>query len=224
MAKSILNVEPRVRTGKGGSRKVRADGLVPAVVYGKGIETLNLRVDPKALQQATATEAGWNTLITLKGDGPFDGKVVVLKDMQVDAIRREPKHVDFYALDLKKKIAFMVPVSPQGKSKGEKEGGTLQMVRHELELLCLPTNIPTSIDVNIEELEVGDAVHIDEVTLPEGVESQHDVNFTVLTVVSRMAEEVEETEEEEALEGEVAEGEVAEGEVAEEGSEEAKES
>ena len=224
MAKSILNVEPRVRTGKGGSRKVRADGLVPAVVYGKGIETLNLRVDPKALQQATATEAGWNTLITLKGDGPFDGKVVVHTDMQVDAIRREPKHVDFYALDLKKKIAFMVPVSPQGKSKGEKEGGTLQMVRHELELLCLPTNIPTSIDVNIEELEVGDAVHIDEVILPEGVESLHDVNFTVLTVVSRMAEEVEETEEEEALEGEVAEGEVAEGEVAEEGSEEAKES
>ena len=220
MAKSVLNVEPRVRTGKGGSRKVRADGLVPAVVYGKGIETLNLRVDPKALQQATATEAGWNTLITLKGDGPFDGKVVVLKDMQIDAIRREPKHIDFYALDLKKKIAFMIPVSPQGKSKGEKEGGTLQLVRHELELFCLPTNIPHSIEINVEELEVGDVVHIDEVTLPQGVESKHDVNFTVLTVVGRMAEEVEEVEEEELIEGEVAEG---EGEGAEEGSEEAEE-
>ena len=220
MAKSVLNVEPRVRTGKGGSRKVRADGLVPAVVYGKGIETLNLRVDPKALQQATATEAGWNTLITLKGDGPFDGKVVVLKDMQIDAIRRQPKHVDFYALDLKKKIAFMVPVSPQGKSKGEKEGGTLQLVRHELEVFCLPTNIPHSIEINVEELEVGDAVHIDEVSFPEGAESRHDVNFTVLTVVSRMAEEVEETEEEELLEGELAE----EGsEEAGEGSEEAEE-
>ena len=220
MAKSVLNVEPRVRTGKGGARKVRADGLVPAVVYGKGIETLNLRVDPKALQQATATEAGWNTLITLKGDGPFDGKVVVLKDMQIDAIRREPKHVDFYALDLKKKIAFMVPVSPQGKSKGEKEGGTLQLVRHELEVFCLPTNIPHSIEINVEELEVGDAVHIDEVSFPEGAESRHDVNFTVLTVVSRMAEDVEETEEEELLEGELAE----EGsEEAEEGSEEAEE-
>ena len=220
MAKSVLNVEPRVRTGKGGSRKVRADGLVPAVVYGKGIETLNLRVDPKALQQATATEAGWNTLITLKGDGPYDGKVVVLKDMQIDAIRREPKHVDFYALDMKKKIAFMVPVSPQGKSKGEKEGGTLQLVRHELEVFCLPTNIPPSIEINVEELEVGDAVHIDEVSFPEGAESRHDVNFTVLTVVSRMAEEVEEVEEEELLEGELAE----EGsEEAEEGSEEAEE-
>lgn len=219
MAKSVLNVEPRVRTGKGGSRKVRADGLVPAVVYGKGMEALNLRVDPKALQQATATEAGWNTLITLKGDGPFDGKVVVLKDMQIDAIRREPKHVDFYALDLKKKIAFMVPVSPQGKSKGEKEGGTLQLVRHELELFCLPTDIPPSIEINVEELEVGDVVHIDEVTLPEGVESKHDVNFTVLTVVGRMAEEVEAAEEEEALEGVTVAGEEA----AEEASEDAEE-
>lgn len=195
MAKSVLKVEPRVRTGKGGSRKVRADGLVPAVVYGKGFENLNLRVDPKALQQAVATEAGWNTLITLKGDGPFDGKVVVLKDVQIDPIRRNPKHVDFYALDLKKKIAFMVPISPVGKSKGEKEGGTLQLVRHELEVYCLPTNIPTCIEINVEELEVGDAIHIDEVALPEGVESHHDVNFTVLTIVSRMAEEVEETEE-----------------------------
>jgi large subunit ribosomal protein L25 len=199
MAKSVLNVEPRVRTGKGGARKVRADGLVPAVVYGKGIESFNLRVDPKALQQATATEAGWNTLITLKGDGPFDGKVVVLKDMQIDAVRREPKHVDFYALDLKKKVAFMVPVSPQGKSKGEREGGTLQLVRHELELFCLPTDIPPSIEINVEGLEIGDVVHIDEIKLPAGVESKHDVNFTVLTVVGRMAEEVEGTEE--ALEG-----------------------
>ncbi len=90
MAKSVLNVETRVRIGKGGSRKVRQDGLVPAVVYGKGVDKpLNLRLDPKALQQAVATEAGWNTLITLKGDGPFDGLVVILKDMQIDAIRRD---------------------------------------------------------------------------------------------------------------------------------------
>jgi len=195
MAKSVLNVETRVRTGKGGSRKVRQDGLVPAVVYGKGVEALNLRLDPKALQQAVATEAGWNTLITLKGDGPFDGKVVILKDLQIDAIRRTPMHVDFLAIDLKKTLAVMVPVQPVGKSQGEIEGGTLQLVRHELEVYCLPTNIPTSIEIDVTALNVGDVVHIDEVSLPEGVESQHDVNFTVLTVVGRMAEEVEVDEE-----------------------------
>lgn len=218
MAKSVLNVEPRVRIGKGGSRKVRQDGLVPAVVYGKGMDAaLNIRIEPKALQQAVATEAGWNTLITLKGDGPFDGKVVILKDMQIDAIRRDVQHVDFHAIDLKKKLAVMVPVQPVGKSQGEIEGGTLQVIRHELEVYCLPTNIPTAIEIDVTALEIGDSVHIDKVALPEDVESQHDVNFTVLTVVGRMAEEVEATDEELA-EGEVAEGaeEAAEGEAAEE--------
>lgn len=195
MAKSVLNVETRVRTGKGGSRKVRQDGLVPAVVYGKGVEALNLRLDPKALQKAVATEAGWNTLITLKGNGPFDGLVVILKDMQIDAIRRNPMHIDFLAIDLKKTLAVMVPVQPVGKSQGEIEGGTLQLVRHEIEVYCLPTNIPTSIEIDVTALNIGEVVHIDEVSLPEGVESQHDVNFTVLTVVGRMAEEVEVDEE-----------------------------
>jgi len=181
--------------GKGGSRKVRRDGLIPAVVYGKGIESLNIRLDPKALQQAVATEAGWNTLITLKGDGPFDGLVVILKDMQIDAIRRNSKHVDFLAIDLKALLSVMVPVNPIGKSQGEIEGGTLQLIRHELELNCLPTNIPTSIDIEVTNLNVGDSIHIDEVVLPEGVESQHDVNYTVLAVVGHKAEEVEEGEE-----------------------------
>jgi len=202
MAKSVLNVETRVRTGKGGSRKVRQDGLVPAVVYGKGVEALNLRLDPKALQKAVATEAGWNTLITLKGNGPFDGLVVILKDMQIDAIRRNPTHVDFLAIDLKKTLAVMVPVQPVGKAQGEVEGGTLQLIRHELEVYCLPTNIPTSIEIDVTALNVGEGIHIDEVSFPEGVESQHDVNFTVLTVVGRMAEEVEvDEEDEEGVEG-----------------------
>lgn len=204
MANSVLNVELRVRPGKGGSRKVRRDGLVPAVVYGKGIEPLNLRVDPKALEQAVATEAGWNTLITLKGDGPFDGKVVILKDMQLDAIRRDTQHVDFHAIDLTKDIAVMVPVQSVGKSQGEKEGGTLQLIRHELQVYCLPAHIPTSIEIEVSELQIGDSVHISEVTFPEGVESRHDVNFTVLTVVGRMAEEVAEAAEEGVVEGEVA--------------------
>jgi len=208
MAKSVLNVEPRVRIGKSGSRKVRRDGLVPAVVYGKGMESFNLRVDPKALQQAIATEAGWNTLITLKGDGPFDGKVVILKEMQLDPIKRGAMHVDFLAINLKDKITVMVPVHALGKSRGEKEGGTLQLIRHELEVLCLPTDIPTAIEVDVTEMNVGDVVHIEDITLPAGVETPHDVNFTVLTVMGRKAEEVEEVEEGE--EAEVAEEEISE--------------
>jgi large subunit ribosomal protein L25 len=197
MAKSVLNVEQRVRIGKGGSRKVRRDGLVPAVVYGRGMDALNLRVDPKALKQAIATDAGWNTLITLKGDGAFDGKVVILKDMQLDSIRREVQHVDFLAIDLNKKISVMVPVHPLGKSLGEKEGGTLQLVRHELEVLCLPSDIPTAIEIDVTALKVGDVVHLADVTLPEEVEIPQDLNFTVLTIMARKVEEVEAEEGEE---------------------------
>jgi large subunit ribosomal protein L25 len=202
MAKSVLNVEPRVRTGKGGSRKVRQDGLVPAVVYGKGIETLNLRVAPKALEEAIATEAGWNTLITLKGNGPFDGKVVILKDMQVHPIRRDVQHVDFHAIDLKQKVSVMVPVHAVGKSAGEKMGGSLQIVRHEIEVVCLPTEIPPVFEIDVTNLEIGDVIHIEDIALPEGAEVPHDVDFTVLTVVGRKAEEEEEVEgaEEEGIE------------------------
>lgn len=195
MAKSVLNVEPRVRIGKGGARKVRNDGLVPAVVYGKGMDACNVRVEPKALKQSIATEAGWNTLITLKGDGPFDGKVVILKDMQIDALRRNVTHVDFLAIDLAKKITVMVPVHTLGKSAGEKAGGALQLIRHELEILCLPTEIPPSIEIDVAALKIGDVVHINDLTLPKGVEAPHDVNFTVLTVVSPKVAETGDSEE-----------------------------
>jgi len=91
MAKSELNVTLREVAGKGVARSLRREGFIPGVVYGKGMESCKVSIDPKELEQAIGTEAGWNTLITLKGEGPFDGKVVVLKDMAVDAIRRTPE-------------------------------------------------------------------------------------------------------------------------------------
>ena len=132
-----------------------------------------------------------NTLITLKGDGPFDGKVVVLKDSQKNALRRNLTHVDFLVIDMTKKVSFMVPVQPIGKAEGEKMGGMLQAVRHELEVLCLPNNVPTSIEIDVSALNIGDVLHISDVTVPDGVEFVHDVNFTVITVAGHQAEEVE---------------------------------
>lgn len=203
MAKSELQVMPRNEAGKGVARTLRREGLVPAVVYGKGMDPCSITVEPKALKKAIATEAGWNTLITLKGDGPFDGKVVLLKDMQIDAIRRDVVHADFNAIDLKKKISVMVPVIANGTPVGVVEGGTLSVVRHELEVICLPTAIPKSIDIDVSEMQIGDVFHVDDLEVADGAEVPHDVNFTILTVVGRMAEEVE------AVEGEEVEGEEA---------------
>jgi len=202
MAQAELNVTLRENAGKGTSRALRRQGLVPAVVYGKGMEPCSLTVEPKALQKAIATEAGWNTLITLKGEGPFSGKVVIVKDLQVDPIRRDIHHADFQMIDLKKTVHVMVPVHPAGKSEGEKAGGSLQVIRKELEVVCLPTAIPKSIDVDVAAMKIGDVLHVEDIALPDGVEAPHEVNFTVITVTGHKPEEVEGGAEEEASEEE----------------------
>lgn len=199
MAQSELNVTNRDRTGKGVARTLRREGLIPATVYGRGLEPCSIIVEPKALKAAIATEAGWNTLITLKGDGAFSGKVVILKDLQVDAIRRNMKHADFQVIDMKKKVHVMVPVHTIGKSAGEKVGGNLQVIRHELEVVCLPTAIPSAIEVDVTGMEIGDVLHIADLALPAGIEVPHEVNFTVITLTGRTVEE-EGTEEAEGAE------------------------
>lgn len=201
MAQAELNVEIREKSGKGVARKLRAEGKLPAVVYGGNIEPQTIVVEPKALDAAISGESGWNTLITLKGAPEIDGQVVVLKDADFHPIRREMMSADFHAINLDKKAAFMVPVTVIGTSEGQKMGGSLQVIRKELEVLCLPTAVPQSIDIDVTALEIGDTVHIEEVGSPDNVELVHDVNFTVITVVGHK-DEVDETEE--AAEGEEA--------------------
>lgn len=203
MAQIELNVSLREGCGKGVARSLRRQGLIPAVMYGKGSDVCSLTVDPKLLQAAIATDAGWNNLITLKGDGPFDGKIVILKDMQMDPVRTEPLHADFQTIDLQKKVHVLVPLHPTGKSEGEKQGGTLEVIRHEIELVCLPTSIPAFIEVDVTKLNIGDSLHVKDIPLCEGVELPPDVNFTVLTISGHSADVAEEAGEGEA-EGEVA--------------------
>ncbi len=197
MAQAELNVTARTRTGKGGARAVRRESLVPAVVYGKGMEPCAITVDPRALDKALDDEAGWNTLITLKGDGPFDGRQVIVKDMQVEPLRREVLHVDFQAVDLSAKVSVMVPVHPVGKSEGEKLGGNLEVIRHELEVLCLPSDIPSAIEVDVTALNIGDVLHVADIQPPAGVEIPYDVNFTVITCTGHKPEAGESAEGEE---------------------------
>jgi len=212
MAQVELNVDIREKSGKGVARKLRAAGKLPAVVYGKGFDPTTITVDPKELEGAVSGEAGLNTLITLKGSAELDGKVVILKDASVHPIRRNMISADFYAINLKEKSIFMVPINIIGTAVGQTEGGSLQLVRNDLEVLCLPTAVPQSIDIDVTALEIGDTIHIDQVVSPEGVELVHDVNFTVITL-SMIKEEVEVTDEDEMdeTEGVVADEDAAEG-------------
>jgi len=205
MAQAELTVEIRENTGKGAARKLRAEGKAPAVVYGKGMEPTSIVVDPKRLEKAIDTDSGWNTLLTLKGVPEIEGKVVVLKDLKMHPLKPLMICADFHAINLQKKVNFMVPVNVIGTSIGQKEGGSLQIIRKELEVLCLPTAIPQSIDIDVSALEIGDVVHVDAVTAPEGAEIPYDVNFTVITVKGH-TEEIEETEEgEEGVEADAVE-------------------
>jgi large subunit ribosomal protein L25 len=197
MAQAELKVEIRENTGKGVARKLRVAGKIPAVIYGKGMDPCPIALVPKDLETAIATEAGWNTLLTLKGVPAVEGRVVVLKDLDLHPLRRTMICADFHAIDLQKKVHFMVPVHPIGKSEGEKIGGSLQLIRHELEVICLPTQVPQAIEIDVTALTIGDVVHIADVTAPEGVELPHDVNFTVITITGHKAEAEEGEEAEE---------------------------
>ncbi|MDY0212947.1 MAG: 50S ribosomal protein L25 [Desulfuromonadaceae bacterium] len=196
MQQSELSVSLRERVGKGGARSARRAGLIPGVVYGVDIAATPVLVSPKELTTVLDTDAGINTILTLRAEGqPFNGLNVMVKDEQINPIRRERIHVDFQVVDLKKKGYYMVPVFTVGESAGEKEGATLQLIRVELEVYCLPTKVPGHIEIDVSALEIGDSIHIEDVTAPEDVEFVHDVNFTVVTVVGFRASELDEDEE-----------------------------
>ncbi len=142
--------------------------------------------------------------MTLKGAAGIDGQVVVLKNADFHPLRREMVSADFHAIDLQDKVSFMVPVNIVGTSEGQKMGGSLQLIRKELEVLCLPTEVPQAIDIDVTALQIGDTVHIEEVAVPDNAEMVFDVNFTVITVVGHKPE-VEEGEGDEGEEEEVVE-------------------
>ena len=192
MSQAELNVSTRTCLGKGGNRVLRQLEQAPAVVYGKGMESCAITIEPKAFKKALGKDI--NTLITLKGDGPFAGKVVIVKEIKKHAIRRHIMHVDFLAIDLAKPVQVMVPLHTIGKSQGEKDGGLLQLIRHELLISCLPTAIPAAIEVDVTELKVGEIVHINDIKLPAGVNLPKDVNYTILKLTGAVVEKEEQAE------------------------------
>ena len=125
----------------------------------------------------------------------------MVKELQTHPVTGQFLHIDFYEVDLTSKISAMIPVTITGKSQGVEDGGILQIVRRELEVLCLPTAIPETVEVDISELEIGGSIHVNEIALPSDVELPEDVDFTVITVLAPKLEE-EVVEEEELAEGE----------------------
>jgi large subunit ribosomal protein L25 len=199
-----LTATLRSDVGNGPARQLRMQGKMPAVLYGPKTEPILLTVDIKELETALKQGSLAQSIFNLSVDGAKKkASAVMIRELQQHPVSGNFLHADFYEIDMKQKISVMVPINPVGKSKGVEMGGLLQVIRREIEVLCLPTEIPESFEIDITDLEIGDSVHIDEITTTETVEIPYDVNFTLLTVVSpKIEEEPEEEEEAEVEEGE----------------------
>jgi len=201
VAEYELNVELRTGTGKGTARKMRAVGRIPAICYGTGETPQNISLDPKALERLiTASGAGMNTLIDLKGGAGLDGKVVLVKEIQRDPVKGVPLHADLYEVNLRKSITVSVPFQLIGSPKGALMGGILDHALREVELSCLPNAIPEEIPVDVSDLDIGDSVHVRDIPLPEGVTLLSDSDLSVVSLAAPTAEEEEEAAEEEGEE------------------------
>ncbi len=210
-----LPAESRERAGKGASRALRREGRVPAVIYGGKEDPHSIHVEAKALSQQLGTGHFMNSIVMIE----VDGKSVrtLPKDVAFHPVNSRPMHVDFLRLAKDAKVDVNVPVAfiNEEGSPGLKKGGVLNVVRHELELVCEADKIPTEIEIDVTGLDVGDSIHISNVTLPDGSVSKiDDRDFTIATIVapSALKKAESESDDEEAVEGEEgAEGEAAEG-------------
>jgi large subunit ribosomal protein L25 len=165
-------------------------GQVPAVLYGQGQDNLMLTVDPKALSQTLGAGSGLNVLFDLKIDGK-DSVLVMVKDYQADILTRRFLHVDFYKVDLAKKILVEVPIQLVGKAPGIKEGGILEHITRSLKVRCLPTAIPEFLEADVSSLNIGDNIHAHNIKLPEGVEIPAGADFTIAAVAAPVEEKIE---------------------------------
>ena len=195
-----LKAEKRSEKGNGPARRLRASGRVPAVLYGRGMESVPLSVDARELTHVL--HQGANVLIDLSvGKDHF---LTLAKDINRNHIKGRWIHVDFLAIDKDEKITVNVSVVPVGASRGVKEGGVIEHHMWEIEVECLPFDVPASVEVDVSDLGIGDNVHVSELKVPSGVEILSEAGELVLAVVQPQAPiEVEE----EAAEGEAAEGE-----------------
>jgi large subunit ribosomal protein L25 len=179
--KSTLEVKAREGSGKGAARRLRSQGLVPAVVYGKHLEKpMSVAVDPKAVRAAINTPHKLNTLITLKGVGA--DQQVLFKDYQRDPVTRDILHVDFIAVRENEQVKVNVPLILTGKAEGVADGGLLSQIRREIEVYAMPRSIPEKIEVDVTPLKIAMAMHINDVKLPEGVVVKSNVNYTIAVV------------------------------------------
>jgi large subunit ribosomal protein L25 len=189
MERVELSAQPRTSHGSGASRRFRRQGQVPAVVYGQG-EPVSILVERRSLDKALRTAAGSNVIITLKLEGRGDDTAIV-RDIQRESLTKAIQHADFQRISLTDRIVASVPIELSGAAPAIKEGGILMQAVREIEVRCLPLEIPAHIIVDISKLaNINDLIHAAELTMPEGVELVTSGDVAIVSIAPPEAEEV----------------------------------
>lgn len=184
-----IRVDARDKKRKRDARRLLRGGKIPGILYGPKTEPIPLALDRREFSSRVADLEG-SHLVRLKSQAAvLADKVALVKDMQYHPISGEVIHTDLYEVDLSAKITVSVPLHFVGKGEGVVRGGILQPIVREIEVECLPLDIPAFFDVDVSGLDIGDSVHVEELQMPSGVTAVYDSNFALVTVVPPTVEE-----------------------------------
>lgn len=184
-----IKIEPRESDGKGRARRARREGKLPGVFYGPKSAAVPLELDRKEFLTRVAHLEGSHLIRIKSGSPALADKVALVKELQYHPVTGEVIHADFYEVDLTEKIRVKVPLHFVGKAAGVVRGGILQPIVREIDVECLPMDIPEFFDVEVSALDIGDSLHVTELTMPEGVTAASESDLTLVTVVPPSIEE-----------------------------------
>jgi large subunit ribosomal protein L25 len=188
MAKILdLQAEPRNVAGTSAVKRLRKAGIVPAALYGRKAQPTNLQVHGKTFSKLLETSSSDNILVSLKMEGGAE-QLALVQEVQHDYLRGGILHIDFHAVVSDEEIHANVPVATVGESPGQKLGGLIEFLHHEVEVHCLPKDLPENIEVNISELQLGQVVHIGDMKFPEGVTPRLGADVVVIMCVEPKVE------------------------------------
>ena len=196
-----LGVAPRDKTGKGSARVMRRQGKVPGILYGAKRQAMAVAVDGKEFETKVGSIEGTHLIRLNSPVGELGGRLVLVKEVQRHPVSRELLHTDLYEVDVTTKLKLRVPLHFVGRAEGVELGGILQPIKRAVEVLCLPTEIPDFIEVDVSALGIHDALHLTDLRAPAGIDLVIDTDEAVVTVLPPVVEEVKVAAEGEAVEG-----------------------
>ena len=183
MTETVLQAESGRRAGSSDARRLRADGKIPAVVYGHGMDPLPVSVDRRELRQALSGGAGMNTILDLTVDGTVYPSLI--KDVQRHPVKRSVEHIDFIQVNLNEEIVVSIPIHLVGEAKDvSANGGLVDLTMQELPVRTTPRNIPDGVTIDVSQMDMDSVIRVEDISLPSGVVAEAEPDVAVVTVLT----------------------------------------